>query len=151
MRTLLIILTLLGYSCLSHSQTIEKFSIDSGGVSTTAGGIQILYTIGEVNVQELNSGGIYISEGFINGFEDNTLGVSEVDTTNLSIYPNPASEYITIESNKALDAIEFYDVLGKPVLQTLDSRIDISALSAGIYIVKLSMGNKSISKKIVVQ
>lgn len=48
------------------SQTIEKFSIDSGGASTSAGGIQMLYTIGEVNVQELSAEGISISEGFIN-------------------------------------------------------------------------------------
>ncbi|WP_179320299.1 hemagglutinin protein [Winogradskyella helgolandensis] len=49
-----------------QAQSIEKFSIDSGGASVTAGGIQMLYTIGEVNVQELSAGGISISEGFIN-------------------------------------------------------------------------------------
>jgi len=51
---------------LGHAQSIEKFSIDSGGASVNSGGIQILYTIGEVNVQELSAGGISISEGFIN-------------------------------------------------------------------------------------
>jgi hypothetical protein len=49
-----------------NTQSIEKFSIDSGGASASSGDIQILYTIGEVNVQELNAGGISISEGFIN-------------------------------------------------------------------------------------
>ncbi len=49
-----------------QAQSIEKFSIDSGGASVTAGGIQMLYTIGEVNVQELSTGGISVSEGFIN-------------------------------------------------------------------------------------
>ena len=42
-------------SFIGNAQTIEKFSIDSGGASTSAGGIQILYTIGEVNVQEFQS------------------------------------------------------------------------------------------------
>jgi len=51
---------------LGHAQSIDKFSIDSGGASVNSGGIQILYTIGEVNVQELSAGGISISEGFIN-------------------------------------------------------------------------------------
>lgn len=51
------------------SQSIEKFSIDSGGASASAGGLQILYTIGEVNVQELSAGGISISEGFINSVQ----------------------------------------------------------------------------------
>jgi len=52
---------------VSYGQTIEKFSIDSGGASATAGGIEILYTIGEVNVQELSTGAVSVSEGFING------------------------------------------------------------------------------------
>jgi len=49
-----------------HSQSIEKFSIDSGGASTSAGGVQILYTIGEVAVQEVSTSTLSISEGFIN-------------------------------------------------------------------------------------
>ena len=65
MKQLLTILMLLLVLPVA-SQTIEKFSIDSGGASATAGGIQMLYTIGEVNVQELSVGGISISEGFIN-------------------------------------------------------------------------------------
>ena len=53
-------------STLSFSQSIEKFSIDSGGASASAGGIQILYTIGEVNVQEYSTSTLSVSEGFIN-------------------------------------------------------------------------------------
>lgn len=49
-----------------QAQSIEKFSIDSGGASATAAGINILYTIGEVNVQELSAGTVSVSEGFIN-------------------------------------------------------------------------------------
>lgn len=66
MKHILISITVFFLSLSSFSQTIEKFSIDSGGASTTAGGIQILYTIGEVNVQEFSSATISISEGFIN-------------------------------------------------------------------------------------
>lgn len=62
-------LTLL-ISCLmiaiGSAQTIEKFSIDSGGASATVGNINILYTIGEVNVQEYSQPTVSVSEGFIN-------------------------------------------------------------------------------------
>jgi hypothetical protein len=51
---------------IASAQSIEKFSIDSGGASATSGGIEILYTIGEVNVQELSAGNTQVSEGFIN-------------------------------------------------------------------------------------
>ena len=65
MKNKISIIVALFLSMIIHSQTIDKFSIDSGGASATAGGIEILYTIGEVNVQELNAGGISVSEGFI--------------------------------------------------------------------------------------
>ena len=66
MRTLLIILLILCYTKLIYGQSIEKFSIDSGGVSATVGGIEILYTIGEVVVQEYTTPTLSVSEGFIN-------------------------------------------------------------------------------------
>jgi len=51
---------------MSSAQTIDKFSIDAGGAESSSGNIQVLYTIGEVNVQELSVGGVSVSEGFIN-------------------------------------------------------------------------------------
>lgn len=67
MKKLIIILLAFSFTQFTtHGQTIEKFSIDSGGASAAAGGIEILYTIGEVNVQELSAGNIQVSEGFIN-------------------------------------------------------------------------------------
>ncbi|WP_353780233.1 hemagglutinin protein [Winogradskyella sp. 3972H.M.0a.05] len=55
------------YCCLLslNGQTIEKFNIDSGGASASAGNIEVLYTIGEVAVREVNVGSVSISEGFI--------------------------------------------------------------------------------------
>lgn len=50
---------------ICYCQTIEKYSIDSGGATATEGNIQVLYTIGEVAVQEATAGNISISEGFI--------------------------------------------------------------------------------------
>jgi hypothetical protein len=66
MKNLIFVLGLFLSPYLIESQTIEKFSIDSGGASATAGGIEILYTIGEVAIQELDAGTIQLSEGFIN-------------------------------------------------------------------------------------
>ncbi|UPS91232.1 hemagglutinin protein [Bizionia sp. M204] len=67
MKTKITLLLSLILAFICQGQTIEKFSIDSGGANATAGGIEILYTIGEVNVQELSAGNIQVSEGFING------------------------------------------------------------------------------------
>ena len=66
MKKKISIIVALSFSLMIYSQTIEKFSIDSGGASATAGGIEILYTIGEVNVAERSTPELSISEGFIN-------------------------------------------------------------------------------------
>jgi len=66
MKTINILLIVLSFSCICEGQTIEKFSIDSGGASTTAEGVELLYTIGEVNVQEYSTAEFSVSEGFIN-------------------------------------------------------------------------------------
>ena len=62
MKTKITLLLSLILAFICQGQTIEKFSIDSGGANATAGGIEILYTIGEVNVQELSAGNIQVSD-----------------------------------------------------------------------------------------
>ena len=49
MKSIVLICALLFFN-LCQAQTIEKFSIDSGGDSASNGNIEVLYTIGEVNV-----------------------------------------------------------------------------------------------------
>lgn len=65
MKTIIIILVILILPFFGNTQSIESFSIDSGGANSTSGNINMLYTIGEVNVAERSSSTIQISEGFI--------------------------------------------------------------------------------------
>ncbi|WP_422105324.1 hemagglutinin protein [Winogradskyella sp.] len=66
MKNLVIVVFVMSCISTGAAQTIEKYSIDSGGASATAGGIEILYTIGEVFIAERSASGVSISEGFIN-------------------------------------------------------------------------------------
>ena len=65
MKNVLRLVFLICFSLISSAQTIDRFSIDAGGVSTSSGGIEILYTLGEIHVAELAAGNTQISEGFI--------------------------------------------------------------------------------------
>lgn len=65
MRNFLILLMAFCFTKTIAAQTIDKYSIDSGGASASAGGIQVLYTIGEVVVQEYDTPTLLVSEGFI--------------------------------------------------------------------------------------
>ena len=73
----------------------------------------------------------------------------------LSLYPNPVSNgkvYITSKNDSDKDIIIF-DVLGKKVLQTTISskELAVSNLSPGVYIIKISEGDASATRKLIVK
>lgn len=83
------------------------------------------------------------------------LSVEEFTQNSIKIYPNPVqTDEVFIESNQLILA-EVYDVLGKKVLtQTISQnqkKLKISALSKGIYLVKLKSDKGSITKKLIRQ
>ncbi len=53
-------------SFCAYGQTIEKSTLDSGGVSVTAGNLDVIFTLGQVNIREVVVGNLSVSEGFIN-------------------------------------------------------------------------------------
>ena len=73
----------------------------------------------------------------------------------IKLYPNPAENTLNIESQEIIKEIEFYDALGKKALAiTLnkkETRIDISSLAKGNYIVNLITEKGKITKKLVVR
>ncbi|WP_452224627.1 hemagglutinin protein [Lacinutrix chionoecetis] len=68
MKTILFILLICSSAISSVAQTIEKFSIDNGGATVSTPTIEMVYTIGEVNVAERTSATVQISEGFLSRF-----------------------------------------------------------------------------------
>lgn len=82
-----------------------------------------------------------------------TLGVSDFDISNIKIYPNPVKNQLSIRLNTATEtSVDIYDVLGKKVISKLiynSDTISTQSLSSGIYILKITQGNASISKKLI--
>ncbi len=79
-----------------------------------------------------------------------TLGINDVNLEdNITLYPNPASNQITIDSNGIIiSKVIIYDVLGKIVLSTTKKEIDISNLTTGSYFVRIidNNGNNAVKK-----
>ena len=86
---------------------------------------------------------------------DLTLSLSEFDTTSFGLYPNPTSlGYVNITSNNTVEmSVAVFDVLGKQVLnQTVsNNQLNVATLKSGIYIVKISQDNATITKKLVIK
>ncbi|GGZ62740.1 DUF7619 domain-containing protein [Mesonia mobilis] len=70
----------------------------------------------------------------------------------VNLYPNPTSGVVSIQNNSALqiENVEVYSITGQKVLTSTSVKIDLSALSSGIYFVKLiAAEGTSITKKVV--
>ncbi|MEZ4874676.1 MAG: T9SS type A sorting domain-containing protein [Flavobacteriaceae bacterium] len=84
---------------------------------------------------------------------DDSLGTPENTLQNVSMYPNPAENFVTIETNDAMSQIEIYNVLGQKVLQfeadSTKMNLDISSLKTGTYMAKITSGNASKTMKLI--
>lgn len=73
----------------------------------------------------------------------------------LTIYPNPVSNgKLYISSTKNLSKhIEIFDVLGKKIYDTglFGNVLDISRLNNGVYIIKITENNITVTRKLVVK
>ncbi len=87
--------------------------------------------------------------------EDTGLSVEEELASHFKAYPNPAKNVINIASkNQEITSINMFDILGKEVQgieKSKDNVLDVSALSAGIYLLKINSKEKSITKKIIIE
>ncbi len=71
----------------------------------------------------------------------------------IQLFPNPSNDKITITSDVALSSLSLYDVYGKMVL-TKDTdlhSIDVSNLSAGVYLMEIYSNKNKAVKHIVVR
>jgi len=74
-------------------------------------------------------------------------------TESLSVFPNPASSFVTIQADEKIDELRLYDLYGKLVLaenNVLSNVLDISSLTPQLYTVVGSAGGKIFTSKLLV-
>ena len=101
----------------------------------------------------IDGNGALFSPGIEN--DDATLSNTEFEMSSYSIYPNPANggEITISSSNSETISVTGFDILGKQVLNATlsNNTLDVSNLKAGIYILKISQNNASVTKKLVIR
>jgi len=75
---------------------------------------------------------------------------SEIQNSTFNIYPNPASSRISVDC-VGLQKVELLDAVGNVVLCQSDAFVDISSLSSGIYVVRVTTDGGVAVKKNVKQ
>jgi hypothetical protein len=88
-------------------------------------------------------------------FEENVATSAQEDILEkIMIYPNPASDYLTISNISGINHIDIQNLSGITLWSSRFSveevvSIPVSGLSSGIYIVRIQMHNKFITRKFI--
>ncbi|WP_431135703.1 endonuclease [Psychroserpens mesophilus] len=83
---------------------------------------------------------------------DQSLSVSEFDTTRIQVFPNPTSNRIFIKGLQTATNVEVLSMEGRKIKSFYlesDASIDLR-LSSGIYLLHLNSNNKRMVKKIII-
>ncbi|MCD1117939.1 T9SS type A sorting domain-containing protein [Chryseobacterium turcicum] len=78
-----------------------------------------------------------------------TLSVSDAVKQNFKIYPNPASNFVIIETQDTIKDINIYSISGQKVINTQNKKINIQSLQSGIYFVEIKTEKSVTTHKII--
>ena len=79
-------------------------------------------------------------------------GVDENIVDNVTVYPNPANDYIFVGMNNDLPVqrIDIYDVTGKLKISSIEKEINVSGLESGMYFVNILTDKGVVTKKVTI-
>ncbi len=83
-----------------------------------------------------------------------TVGVDEIESLSIDVYPNPSSDFIVIRSNDGdIDQVSLINMEGKTLfvreIETNETRIDLNNYNNGRYILKIEGNGTSTFKNLV--
>lgn len=77
-----------------------------------------------------------------------TAGIDQVATVEMTVYPNPTSDRISILA-EGVKLVEVLDINGRAAMSTTSSSVDMSSLSAGVYFVRVITNNGVRIEKVI--
>ncbi|MCT2405938.1 peptide-N-glycosidase F-related protein [Chryseobacterium antibioticum] len=131
--------------CPGNSVPIRGFTLPN----ITAGNHTLKHTI-PTAVFNQQQGDVYLSV-YMQGKSNAALDVKDIKTVDVSIYPNPTSDFVNIKSKEDVVSISLFSIDGKKLAEThQESRIDLSPYSTGIYFVNIVLkGGITFKHKII--
>jgi hypothetical protein len=123
-------------SCKIHDLIYDYPNPIVGNVYEITGPVNFAFSEARVCPRDAN-------DVVVSGFN----GVAELSTIELSVYPNPASDVITLDGSYSNSTIEITDLTGKVVfvgnVSGMKPTLNISFLEQGIYILKVQHVGKT--------
>ena len=136
------------YATLEEAGTDFSFTFDD--IEGTDAFVQYGFGIAGINANpadEASLGSVVVTS--------NTLSVSDFNTINVSLFPNPTTNNISIQSDKQITDVAIYNTLGQTVKnaapQATNFSVETSNLNTGVYFVTLKTDTASKTIKFIKQ
>lgn len=104
-----------------QTATVNNISLTSGNKT-----MRIVFDAGDFNLNYVN-------------VTATITGLADLQNSNyISVFPNPASGNLKVNSDLNFQKLEIYNVTGMKVIESSSTEIDVQTLSAGIYTIKMT-------------
>ena len=149
-NTILFFLSFL-FSFSIKAQTSHQVLSASGGDATGSGG-SVAYSVGQIVYTTSTGTTGSLAQGVEQAYEIYSVGIKETSLNiSLSIFPNPTSDFLTLEvddyNNETL-SFDLLDEQGKLILSeqitNQETQVAMSNLARGSYFINIVQSNKKI-------
>ena len=84
-----------------------------------------------------------------NYYFQNTADLTELDKVKVLVYPNPAIDQLTIQTDGNIQSVQILNLSGQVLLEQKSGELNIAHLAAGTYILRGSTDKGSFSETII--
>lgn len=141
-----------------HTYSVER----EGSVITASIDGEVFHVVDDARLAGKSGSLGYGSGKYIINFDNvkergtisGIINAKQVGT--LSIFPNPAANTITVNTNDLITSIKILDIVGKTILNienvnSMSSAVDVSNLTKGVYIVIAESNGLLSSNKVIIK
>jgi len=155
MKQLVCIFVIVLSSANLFSQSISPWVIASSGDFFSANEISLSWTLGEPVTETYTSNEIILNQGFQQDFSiPFSVQESPESSGSFTAYPNPVTDYLFISCDQEVDNVSV-SILNTHSQEVYNDHMDgqsklfnVSHLSSGLYLVRLSYGHETTTLKI---
>lgn len=124
--------------------TVDLVNITNADIAMSNGKLYVVW-------QDDGSGTVKYRSGT---YTQSTTGINETNAIRISLYPNPVSSTLTLQSNVDLQKAEIniFNLMGKSVVtqyKISNSTLNIAELNNGIYFLQVSVNNRLFTQKFI--
>jgi len=139
-----------------ESQVMVKFQVVKDGANGLfIDDISVLGPPSDTSTTVIDGETVYIIDGdtfeLVNG-NYYPLTIADVDGVNVTVFPNPANDFVTVTGVNGLATVMIYDAMGRMVSNTTlnNNVLSISELKAGVYTLVIENNGTVVNERITV-